>query len=190
MLGILIQNPLNIVLGAQMLAVRSFRSFLVLFVIGVGSASAQTGIEADGPAELPPSGFEGSQYIDSKGCLFIRAGLNGDVTWVPRVGANREMLCGFKPSIVESETQQPTPIIQPAAISVAAKAPNPVKKAKPVVDRSNRSLPSTTRKLPKGLKAAWTDGRLNPLRGPRSEIGNAQMARLWTDTVPAKLIKK
>jgi hypothetical protein len=41
---------------------------------------------------------------------------------------------------------------------------------------------------PKGYKAAWSDGRLNPYRGARTYSGNVQMARLWTEESPARLV--
>jgi cell division septation protein DedD len=55
---------------------------------------AQTVAQVGGPAELPPNGFSGQQYVDSRGCVFMRAGFAGQTTWVPRIGADRQPLCG------------------------------------------------------------------------------------------------
>ena len=48
------------------------------------------------PAEFPPVEFVGNQFVDSKGCAFIRAGVVGLVTWVPRVDRRRNQLCHFQ----------------------------------------------------------------------------------------------
>lgn len=50
------------------------------------------------PAELPPAGYGGMQYVDSRGCAFIRAGTEGEVLWIPRVSAGGVPQCGFPPS--------------------------------------------------------------------------------------------
>jgi hypothetical protein len=46
------------------------------------------------PAELPPPDFRGQQYVDSKGCLFLRAGEEGATVWVPRVTRKGGAICG------------------------------------------------------------------------------------------------
>lgn len=66
-----------------------------------GGAFAQAEYAAT-PAEYPPSSFAGNQYVDSKGCIFIRAGIGGLVNWVPRVTRDRKPLCGFQPSVSAS----------------------------------------------------------------------------------------
>ena len=50
------------------------------------------------PAELPPSDYNGQQYVDSKGCLFMRAGVSGQTLWIPRVTRDGVPLCGNPPS--------------------------------------------------------------------------------------------
>jgi hypothetical protein len=43
--------------------------------------------------------------------------------------------------------------------------------------------------VPHGYSLAWTDGRLNPYRGIRTEAGEAQTRMIWTDTVPRRLVR-
>ena len=41
---------------------------------------AQPLSEARPPAEFPPASYQGLQYVDSRGCVYIRAGIDGDVS--------------------------------------------------------------------------------------------------------------
>lgn len=89
---------------------------------GIQPVAAQ---DLRGPRELPPSGFAGQQYVDSRGCVFLRGGLGGTVTWVPRVGRDRRQLCGFPPSFSP----------EPAVVVATAPAPAPEPAPRPVVRR-------------------------------------------------------
>jgi cell division protein FtsN len=61
-----------------------------------GSAVAQTnGLD---PANLPPEGFDGREFVDSAGCSFLRSTFGGEVTWVPRYGPDRNPICGQSPT--------------------------------------------------------------------------------------------
>lgn len=62
------------------------------------------------PAELPPEGFSGRQYIDSKGCIYLRETDGTDVNWVPRTLSQGEVMCGFAPtfpSTAKAEAEAP-----------------------------------------------------------------------------------
>ncbi len=66
----------------------------VLLVLGGTGALA----EPLRPAELPPAGYAGLQYVDSKGCMFARAGNGSEVLWIPRVSRQGVAACGNPPS--------------------------------------------------------------------------------------------
>ena len=71
---------------------------VVAGVLGLPALQAQTLRTARPPAEVPPTSFKGKQYVDSRGCIYIRAGIDGNVTWVPRVNRSRKQICGFQPT--------------------------------------------------------------------------------------------
>ncbi len=218
-------------------------------ILDPSMATAQVSVQQ--PAELPPADFKGKQYVDSQGCVFIRAGIDGDVSWVPRVTRDRKTVCGFKPSLeaaapepvttVSVQSAAVAPALEPEIMLVVEPAPRPVVVAKPTPAVVRQAAPkpkqravkavakpavrmpkpmlvssvredgtvavtSTTRivpkhvaenrrntrsvQVPKGYKPVWTDGRLNPRRAEQNLEGRAQMALVWTNTLPRRLINQ
>lgn len=107
------------------------------------------------PAELPPDSFEGVQYVDSTGCAFIRAGVSGETSWVPRFTEEREPVCGLPPTfagsdqtrVAEVEPAEPAP---PPRQETEASRPSPTPKsqvadAQPVRQPSPDSAPERER---------------------------------------------
>lgn len=74
--------------------------------LGCSQAAAQVLRKAEPPAEFPPASYQAGQYVDSRGCVYIRAGISGNVTWVPRVDRRRRQICGNKPSLTPQQIEE------------------------------------------------------------------------------------
>jgi hypothetical protein len=99
-------------------------------LIGTANLSAQTLRTASEPAEFPPASYQGRQYVDSAGCVFVRAGVAGNITWVPRITRGRDQLCGFQPSLprtakTEAPAAQPAPAKPKTQTQTISAAPAP-----------------------------------------------------------------
>ena len=143
------------------------------FFMSMAAAFAQ---DAPAPAELPPDGYSERAFVDSRGCAFSRAEMNGSVHWVARVDATRQPICDETPTLAKSG--QAIVVTEPVAVSVP---PTQVRVT------TSQSIPRVTR-VPKGYRKVWDDDRLNPRRGPRNAEGDAAMARVWSNDVPMKWI--
>ncbi len=147
---------------------------VILGSFAVSAPNAQTLREAQPPAEFPPASFKGKQYVDSRGCIYVRAGVDGRVTWVPRVTRSRKQLCGYKPTAVAGTTSQPASTgPAPTVITLAPPAkpaPAPAKKA--------RTAPATAVAAAPARKAApKASAAARPKKAPAAARGTTRTVR-------------
>lgn len=126
-------------------------SFFALLISGFGisshSVSAQASIR-DLPANFPPSSYQGRQFVDNRGCVYIRAGVDGAVTWVPRVSRQRQPVCGQKPTFGQTAAAEPAPAPAPKAttkpVQITATPPK-----KTVAPKRTATTTAVVRKKPR-----------------------------------------
>lgn len=153
---------------------------------------AQSLRQVEAPAEFPPASYKGKQYVDSRGCVYIRAGISGNVTWVPRVSRDRKQLCGFKPTVVAGATKAPA--AQPSNVEVITVAPSagaaPKTAAKPVTVPTAKPMPKTVRKAAPVATTAAVETPLQP--APRRVVTTkttTQRPVTYTTAVPATTVQ-
>ncbi len=108
--------------------------------LGPVAAQAMTIDQIGGPANPPPPGYRGDQFVDSRGCIFMRAGYAGSVSWVPRALRNRQVLCGYQPTRIGGRVPPAAGAGGAAAAQMATQAPA----APPVAPPVAHALPMAT----------------------------------------------
>ena len=129
-------------------------------VFSVQPIEAQSIRAVGGPAELPPADFQGQQYVDSRGCVFMRAGLSGRTTWVARIGQDRRPICNDV-SMAEAKARLALPeaAVQPMPEAVVQKQPLAKAAGKPMATvASNMRADSQMGVQPPMIVPGLTDG--------------------------------
>lgn len=145
-------------LGLNMLC-RAVSLALWASFCGAALAPAQAVAEIAGPANTPPAGFKGQQFVDNRGCVFMRAGYGGQTNWVARVTRDRKSMCGYPPTfgaqpVIETVQDAPlAPPVSPKATPVAAK-PVPYAKTPPQAAYQRKA---TGKKAPSGVFGCYSE---------------------------------
>jgi hypothetical protein len=129
----------------------TLKSFAIMAICAAGlgivsaPATAQGKIE-DIPANFPPASFKGKQFVDNRGCVYVKAGFDGAVTWVPRVTRARKHVCGQTPSFGGQTAV--APLNKPASkpVQITNDAPPA---AKPVAKTAAPQIAKPAKRAPK-----------------------------------------
>jgi hypothetical protein len=126
------------------MVLRILSAAVVAAVFGAASVEAQSVRQIGGPANMPPAGFQGQQWVDSRGCVFLKAGYGGQSTWVPRVGRDRKAMCGYPPTGSTRGAIEVASAEEAARPPLVEAAPAPMMAAKPAAT----VMPSVAPKIP------------------------------------------
>lgn len=103
-------------------------------VVSPVAAFSQSMAQIGGPAESPPAGYKGLQYVDSRGCVFMRVESSGSARWYPRVNAAHKPVCNKPRPAASIDVAEETPAPAPKVMAAPApKAPVVVAQARPVI---------------------------------------------------------
>lgn len=129
--------------------------FFAFIAFAIGFGVSLTSVEAQGskllrnsdePANLPPAEFAGRQFVDARGCVYVRSGYAGRVTWVPRLASpkRRVHLCSkdFPPTfpnavVAEAKTERPKRL---AGLFSGRKDRKPKPEAAPVIKEQDVAI--------------------------------------------------
>ena len=87
------------------------------------------------PAEPPPLDFSTNYYVDSRGCGFVRANLDGVTCWAPLFTKDRQPVCNVTEEYLDAVAQSAKPVLDTASAKMPLRGvPVP---ASPVIAEKN-----------------------------------------------------
>lgn len=144
-------------------------------VLSAVSLQAQAGRV---PAEVPPADYTLAQYVDSNGCVFIRAGSNGRTTWVPRLGNDRSPMCGFEPSLTAGAaavaSAPAATVVAPAVVAAPAPAPFTVTASAPAAPRRSAPVAVASSSVPYSVPPETSRPVQRVQAQPQAQVWQAQ----------------
>lgn len=159
---------------------RAVVTAVILTATGIGAGVTAVPAFARGdttiPAEFPPRSFEGRQYVDSRGCVYIRASTGGLVDWIPRVTRTREHICNAKPTFAGGFDRN-LPVIPDAAPAAGGGVPTtviataPAAAPKPSAQPAAAPAPAPVRTVAKAPVASAAASAPKP-RAPRFTLSS------------------
>lgn len=173
-----------------MRVIRVLTMAAIVAAFGVDFAEAQPMSGMPVPAEFPPESYSGRQYVDSNGCVFLRAGVSGNTTWIPRVSRQRKMICGAKPSLAQTRTAQ-APAAAPAKTPTAAKAVPQAKPQPQKVRQVARPAPPKVVRAPSvAAPVSAPPVRMVTAPSARTAIAPTRSVAVKTAKAPARIVRR
>lgn len=137
------------------------RVLTLLAAAGAALTLSQTPAAAEALTYIQKAGA----LVDHHGCIYRKG---GDGVWVRQ---SRAGLCHTSPERIATTATDGRVRVGPKS------APHKIAEAREI-----HPVP--------GFAAAFDDGRMNPYTGVGTRAGKADMARIWTNTVPRRLIDR